>query len=94
VPLPEDPAAPTTPPADGGDSAIPEPQVDTSLSYCGLQERAAKVALLDPEATVARTAADEGTARFGAEPGALGEAVGCATVSGRAATLAAAVPGV
>ena len=94
VPLPEDPAAPTTPPADGGDGATPEPQVDTSLSYCGLQERAAKVALLDPEATVARTAADEGTARFGAEPGALGEAVGCATVSGRAATLAAAVPGV
>jgi hypothetical protein len=94
VPLPEDPAVPTTPPVDGGDGATPEPQVDTSLSYCGLQERAAKVALLDPEATVARTAADEGTARFGAEPGALGEAVGCATVSGRAATLAAAVPGV
>jgi hypothetical protein len=68
--------------------------VDTSLSYCGLQERAAKLALQEPEATVERTAADEGTARFGAEPAALGEAVGCATVSGRAATLAAAVPGV
>jgi hypothetical protein len=43
---------------------------------------------------VARTAEDPGTQRFGAEPAALGEAVGCATVSGRAATLAAAAPGV
>ncbi|TFV67160.1 hypothetical protein E4P40_24530 [Blastococcus sp. CT_GayMR20] len=92
VPLPEDPAAPTIPPP--ADGTVPEQQVDTSLSYCGLQERAAKLALQEPEATVQRTAADEGTARFGAEPGALGEAVGCATVSGRAATLAAAAPGV
>ena len=43
---------------------------------------------------MARTAEDAGTARFGAEPAALGEAVGCATVSGRAATLAVAAPGV
>jgi hypothetical protein len=92
VPLPEDPAAPTSPPP--ADGTVAEPQVDTSLSYCGLQERAAKLALLEPEATVERTAADEGTARFGAEPAALGEAVGCATVSGRAAALAAAAPGV
>jgi hypothetical protein len=93
VPLPDDPAAnPTASP--GGDGTTPEPPLDTSLSYCGLQERAASVALGDPLTTVERTAADEGTRRFGAEPGALGEAVGCATVSGRAATLAAAVPGV
>jgi hypothetical protein len=90
VPLPEEQAAPATQPP--GETA--EPQVDTSLSYCGLQERAASRALVDPVATVARTAADEGTRRFGAEPAALAEAVGCATVSGRAATLAAAAPGV
>jgi hypothetical protein len=90
VPLPEDQAAPSPTP----DGTQPEPPVDTSLSHCGLQERAASVALVDPEATVARTAEDEGTARFGAEPGALGRAVGCATVSGRAATMAVAVPGV
>ncbi|TFV66157.1 UNVERIFIED_ORG: hypothetical protein E4P37_06925 [Bacillus sp. AZ43] len=89
VPLPEEEAAPTTEPP-----AEPEPRLDTSLSYCGLQERAASVALADPPATVTRTAEDEGTRRFGAEPGALADAVGCATVSGRAATLAAAVPGV
>ena len=94
VPLPEEQAAPTTPPGAAPDGEAPEPRVDTSLSYCGLQERTVKTALLEPEATVARTAADEGTARFGAEPAALGEAVGCATVSGRAATLAAAAPGV
>ena len=93
VPLPEDPAAPTAPPTTPGDQTAPD-RVDTSLSYCGLQERTAEEALLEPEATVARTAADEGTARFGAEPAALGQAVGCATVSGRAATLAVALPGV
>jgi hypothetical protein len=93
VPLPEDTAgAPTAPPE--GDGTAPEPQLDTSLSYCGLQEWVASVALVDPVATVERTAGDEGTLRFGAEPAALGKAVGCATVSGRAATLAVAAPGV
>ncbi|UOY02645.1 hypothetical protein [Blastococcus sp. PRF04-17] len=92
VPLPEDEAdAPTTTPPPGEE---PEPALDTSLSYCGLQERAAKVALEDPVATLERTSADPGTTRFGARPGALGDAVGCATVSGRAAALAAAAPGV
>jgi hypothetical protein len=90
VPLPDDQAGPTAP----ADGAPAEPPLDTSLSHCGLQERAASVALVDPEATVARIAEDEGTARFGAEPAALGKAVGCATASGRAATLAAAAPGV
>ncbi|SNR86817.1 hypothetical protein [Blastococcus mobilis] len=90
VPLPEDQAgAPSE-----GDGAAPEPQLDTSLSHCGLQERAASIALADPIATVERTGRDEGTRRFGAEPAALGESVGCATVSGRAATLAVAAPDV
>ena len=93
VPLPDEEVAPASE-APGTRTPAPEPQLDTSLSYCGLQERAASVALADPPATVALTAADEGTRRFGAEPGALGQAAGCATVSGRAATLAAAVPGV
>ncbi len=91
VPIPEDPAdpaAPTAPPADE------EPVLDTSLTYCGLQERLVTDGLEDPLATVQRTADDEGTARFGAEPGALGQAVGCATVVGRAPALAVAVPGV
>jgi hypothetical protein len=90
APLPEKPSD-ATPGADGADT---EPLLDTSLTHCGLQERAASLGLEDPEATVQRTADDRGTLRFGAEPGALARAVGCATVSGRAATLAAAVPGV
>jgi hypothetical protein len=89
VPLPEDPVAPTP-----GDDGTPEPALDTSLSHCGLQERAASAGLVDPLITVQRTAADEGTARFGAQPAALATAVGCATVSGWAATMAAAAPGV
>ena len=92
VPLPGDPAVPTPTPA--SPDGAPEPALDTTLAHCGLQERAATSALHDPVAVVERTAADEGTARFGAEPGALGAAVGCATVSGRAATLAVAAPGV
>ena len=91
VPLPEDQAEPT---AEPGDTDSEEPPVDTTLAHCGLQERAASVALADPATTLKLTAEDRGTARFGAEPGALGEAVGCATVSGRAAALAVAVPGV
>jgi hypothetical protein len=93
VQVPDGQAEPTAPSADGAEP-VPEPPVDSSLSYCGLQERAASVALVDPAATVQRTAEDDGTVRFGAEPGALGKAVGCATVSGRAAALAVAVPGV
>ena len=92
VPLPEEPAEPT--PTPEGTDGAPEPAVDTTLAHCGLQERSAVVALSDPAAVVERTAAEEGTARFGAEPGALGAAVGCATVSGRAAALAVAAPGV
>ncbi|TKJ31541.1 hypothetical protein [Blastococcus sp. CCUG 61487] len=96
LPLPE--AGPGEPvPEDGGDGTDGEPEeprLDTSLSHCGLQERIAAVALDDPAATVQRTADDRGTTRFGAEPAALGAGVGCAAVSGRAAALAAAAPGV
>ncbi|WP_324277646.1 hypothetical protein [Blastococcus brunescens] len=91
VPLPGDEGTPQPPGADG--EPAPE-QLYTSLSYCGLQEQTARSALEDPLATLQRTADDAGTRRFGAEPGALGQAVGCASVSGRAATLAVAAPGV
>ncbi len=99
VPLPEEGPGEPVPdgapaPGDDGGTAQPEQRVDTSLSHCGLQERIAAVALDDPAATVQRTADDEGTDRFGAEPAALGAGVGCAAVSGRAAALAAAAPGV
>ncbi|RBY90076.1 hypothetical protein DQ244_11385 [Blastococcus sp. TBT05-19] len=91
VPLPPDPGAGAE-----GDSPEPppEPPLDTSLTHCGLQERVAAVALGDPLATVSRIAADAGTVRFGAEPGALGAQVGCGSVVGRAAALAVAAPGV
>src|SRR3954468_11475222 len=67
LPLPNDGAGATASPGAEGDAAA-EPPVDTSLSYCGLQERAAKRALTDPAATLERTAQDAGTRRFGAEP--------------------------
>src|SRR4051812_32955068 len=70
-----------------------QPAVDTRLSYCGLEEQVATVGLAEPERTVDRVAADEATARFGAEPGALGQAVSCSTVVGRAAGLAVAGEG-
>lgn len=91
VPIPEDPADPDAPTGPPGDE---EPAMDSSLTYCGLQERLVAVGLDDPRATVGRTAEDEGTRRFGSQPAALGEAVGCATVVGRAAALAVAAPGV
>ena len=98
VPLPEEqagpPADPGSPPGPGPGSGTPPAPVDTSLSHCGLQEQVADVGLTDPLSTVAQITADDATARFGAEPGALGEAVGCAGVAGRAAVLAVARPGV
>ncbi|SEO86959.1 hypothetical protein [Trujillonella endophytica] len=91
VPIPEDPADPAAP---TGPAADEEPALDSSLTYCGLQERLVSVGLEDPWATVQRTAEDRGTDRFGGEPAALGRAVGCATVVGRAPALAVAAPGV
>ncbi|MCZ2849673.1 hypothetical protein [Modestobacter sp. VKM Ac-2978] len=87
VPLPEDDAVANGAGADEGPAAV---QADTRLSWCGLEEQVADVGLAEPQQTVARVAADEATARFGAEPGALGEAVDCSTVVGRAGSLAVA----
>ncbi|SNS34146.1 hypothetical protein SAMN04488107_2286 [Geodermatophilus saharensis] len=81
-------ATPSQPPVPAG------PPVSPELSHCGLQERLAQVGLADPLTAVRAVAEDPATARFGAEPGALGTAVGCATVVGRAAALAVAAPGV
>ena len=89
IPLPEPGGSPTPP---TGQNGPPATQYDSTLTYCGLQERVATIALSDPAADVQRTAADPGTTRYGAQPGALGAAVGCATVIGRAAALAAAAP--
>jgi hypothetical protein len=68
------------------------PVLDASLSYCGVEEQVASIGLHDPPATLAQVAQDAATVSFGAEPGALGDAVGCATVVGRGASLAAAGP--
>ncbi|MCZ2840111.1 hypothetical protein [Modestobacter sp. VKM Ac-2985] len=88
VPIPdEDVAVPDGAGVEEGPAAV---QPDTRLSWCGLEEQVADVGLAEPRQTVARVAADEATARFGAEPGALGEAVGCSTVVGRAGSLAVA----
>ncbi len=93
VPLPD--GAPGAEPGTTPPGPVPAgPPASPELSHCGLQERLAQVGLADPLAAVRAVAEDSATARFGAEPGALGEAVGCATVVGRAAALAVAAPGV
>ncbi|WP_336026180.1 hypothetical protein [Geodermatophilus sp. FMUSA9-8] len=99
VPLPTVPLPGETPGA--GPDATPSPEpvpagppASPELSHCGLQERLAQVGLADPLTAVRAVAEDPATTRFGAEPGALGTAVGCATAVGRAATLAVAAPGV
>ncbi len=103
VPLPTVPLpgqAPGDPDTVAPDDAAPQeatppvPPASPSLSHCGLQERLAQAGLADPQSAVAAVAADPATARFGADPAALGEAVGCATVVGRAPALAVAAPGV
>ena len=68
--------------------------VDPALSRCGRQERTADTGLTDPSAVVAAATATAGNRSFGAAPGALGRAVGCAGVAGRTAALAVAAPGV
>ena len=102
VPLPtvelpgDDPSGvpPTTDGATPAPGGTADPEIDTSLSHCGLQEQVAGLGLADPVATVGRIAQDEATARFGARPGALGREVGCAAVAGKAAGVAVAVKGV
>jgi len=76
---------------------VPGPDTTTEpapppLTFCGSQQRMASSVASDPAAAVSRAAAAPGTVRYGAEPGALGAAVGCATVVGKAAGLAAAAP--
>jgi hypothetical protein len=88
IPVPEENGTGEGPP----DDAAPDP--DGPGSLCDLQQLIADVALSEPGPTVARIAEDEGTRRFGAEPGALGTAVGCATAVGRPAALAVAADGV
>jgi hypothetical protein len=96
VPLPGEAPVDPDAPADAApqEPTPPLPPSSPALSHCGLQERLAAAGLADPQAAVAAVAADPATARFGADPAALGEAVGCATVVGRAPALAVAAPGV
>ncbi|WP_100502186.1 hypothetical protein, partial [Geodermatophilus chilensis] len=102
VRLPTVPLPGEAPAGEGGSDTAPVPQeqpppvppASPALSHCGLQERLAAAGLADPQAAVAAVADDPATARFGAEPAALGAAVGCATVVGRAPALAVAAPGV
>ena len=61
------------------------PPADPALSHCGLQERTAATDLADPVAAVAAAADTVGNRSFGAVPGALGHAAGCAAVAGRSA---------
>jgi hypothetical protein len=88
VPLPDGDAAEDAAP----DDAAPDPDGPSSL--CDLQQLIADVGLTEPEGALTRIAEDEGTRRFGAQPGALGEAVGCAVAVGRPAALAVAGEGV
>jgi hypothetical protein len=78
-------------PGSGPDGA---PRVDSSLSRCGLQEQVASTGLEDPTRTVRAIDQDGPTRSFGSRAAALGTAVGCADVAGRAATLAVAAPDV
>ncbi|WP_369133814.1 hypothetical protein [Modestobacter sp. I12A-02662] len=88
APLPDQDAAPGTP--DESSAAPSEETFEPVLTGCGYQEQVARVGLDDPQRTAARIAADPATGRFGAVPGALGEAVPCSTAVGRAAALAVA----
>jgi hypothetical protein len=89
VPLPDGEAAPPT-----GDGEPAAEAADVALAHCGLQQLVARIGFPDPVATVRRIGEDEATRRFGAEPGALGAAVGCAGVVGTAPTVAVARAGV
>lgn len=88
-------------PAPTADAEANLPQLDPAeqarlmdtLAGCGQQEQVALYGLTDVVQTVGRIAEDEGTRRFGAQPGALGEAVGCSTAIGRASAIAVSAPG-
>ena len=93
IPVVPPPSAPLPDAVGAGPVPTPPAAVDPRLFYCRLEEQVAKAGLAEPDRTVARVAADEATVRFGAEPGALGQAVSCSTVVGRAASLAVAGEG-
>ncbi|MDQ4038135.1 MAG: hypothetical protein M3313_07255 [Actinomycetota bacterium] len=63
-----------------------------ALAGCGQQEQVALAGLTDVTRTVRRIAEDEGTQAFGAQPGALGEAVSCSTAIGRSSAVAVSGP--
>ena len=77
-----------------GPEDAPRPPEDAPPAYCGPQQDIADTSLDDPAAAVTRIARDDRTLRFGAEPAALGAAVGCAGVVGASAAVAVAAPGV
>jgi hypothetical protein len=89
-PGPEEPEPAPAEPANGDQVVGPE----GPNTLCDRQQLLAAVTLAEPEQAVERIAEDEGTRRFGAEPAALGTAVGCGTAVGRPAALAVAAPGV
>jgi hypothetical protein len=86
LPLPEDGA--------DGEEAELVPTAEGPGSLCDLQQYIAETSTASARSTVARIADDEATRRFGAEPAALGAAVGCAGVVGEPAALAVAAEGV
>lgn len=73
----------------------PEQQAEqvSALAGCGQQELVAGQGITDVRRTIERIAEDEGTRRFGAEPGSLGQSVQCSTAIGRASAVALAGPG-
>ena len=91
-PGPQEPDPAPEGPENGEDGeAVVGPEGPSTL--CDRQQLLVDVSLAEPEQAVEQIAEDEGTLRFGAEPGALGTAVGCATAVGRPASLAVAGPG-
>ena len=96
-PGPEEPppaASVPLPDGNGTEEGNAGTEAEVRRSLCNLQQGIGGAALSEPAQTVARIAEDDGTRRFGAEPGALGGAVGCATAVGRPAALAVAADGV
>ena len=87
-PAPTEDVQETSPPL----TAEQEAQRMATLAGCGQQEQVALAGLTDVSQTVARIAADEGTRAFGADPGALGEAVSCSTAIGRSSAVAVSGP--
>ena len=73
-------------------TAEQEAQRLATLAGCAQQEQVALAGLTDVTQTVDRIDQDEGTRAFGADPGALGEAVSCSTAIGRSSAVAVSGP--